>query len=298
MSDSRKPLKHPLAEIFGYPADSFSKEAERHRKNRLCPYNNKVPSCTKDKANDPLGVCSIFDGKDIAITCPIRFREKWLIADDAASFFFPKRQRWTSLTEVRLNDKNGATAGNIDIVLVSYDDKGRLLDFGALEVQGVYISGNIRRPFESYMEDPRRRYNMDWSGKLHYPRADYLSSSRKRLVPQLIFKGGILKTWNKKIAVALHRGFFNTLPKLTEVQSKDADIAWLVYDLRYNNATKRLELVKHQTVYTLFKPALEKITTPAVGSIEDFVRILQDKLDEKLDGTPPDAPTLLDIVEE
>jgi len=43
-------IEHPLAEVFGFPPDNFSKTAERYRINRLCPYNNKVPSCTKDKA--------------------------------------------------------------------------------------------------------------------------------------------------------------------------------------------------------------------------------------------------------
>ena len=53
--------KNPLAEIFGFPIDNLSADADRYRSNKLCPYNNKVPSCTKDKANDPLGVCSVFD---------------------------------------------------------------------------------------------------------------------------------------------------------------------------------------------------------------------------------------------
>jgi hypothetical protein len=134
--------RHPLAEVFGFPISNFSAEANRHRAKRLCPYNNKVPNCTKDKAKDPLGVCSVYDNSSIAITCPIRFRQDWLIADDAASFFFPPNVAWTSLTEVRLSDKSGRSAGNIDIVLVAYDDHGRVLDFGALEVQ-QYISQEI-----------------------------------------------------------------------------------------------------------------------------------------------------------
>lgn len=112
-----------------------------------------MPNCTKDKVNDPLGVCSIYDGSDIAITCPVRFRQNWVIAEDAANFFFPKGMKWTSLIEVRLNDRDGLSAGNIDVVLVSYNDQGRVTDFGALEVQGVYISENVRRPFEHYMQD-------------------------------------------------------------------------------------------------------------------------------------------------
>jgi hypothetical protein len=51
---------NPLAEVFGFPSNSFSEQAQRYRRNKLCPYNNKVPNCTKDKANDPLGVCSIY----------------------------------------------------------------------------------------------------------------------------------------------------------------------------------------------------------------------------------------------
>ena len=52
------------------------------------------------------------------------------------------------------------------------------------------------------MQDPESNRIMDWSKQANYPHADYLSSSRKRLAPQLIFKGGILKSWKKKTAVA------------------------------------------------------------------------------------------------
>ena len=211
---------HPLAEVFGFPPDNFSLEAKRYRKNKLCPFNNRVPSCTKDKANDPLGVCSILEKDDLTIVCPIRFRERWIVTDDAAAFFFPPGVSWTTLTEVRLNDKHGKSAGNIDVVLVAYDDSGRLLDFGALEIQSVYISGNIRRPFTRYMSDPHSNYNLDWTGHANYPRPDYLSSSRKRLAPQLIYKGGILNSWGKKMAVALHNSFYETLPTLPEVEAR------------------------------------------------------------------------------
>jgi hypothetical protein len=29
--------RHPLAEVFGFPANNHSREAVRHRQNRLCP---------------------------------------------------------------------------------------------------------------------------------------------------------------------------------------------------------------------------------------------------------------------
>ena len=110
-------ILHPLAEVFGFAATDMSAPANRHRTKRLCPFNNKVPNCTKDKAQDPLGVCSVFHENEAVITCPIRFRQQWLIADDAAEFFFGADAKWTTLTEVRLKDADGGSAGNIDVVL-------------------------------------------------------------------------------------------------------------------------------------------------------------------------------------
>jgi hypothetical protein len=153
---------NPLAEVFGFPTNNFSEQAGRYRHSRLCPYNNKVPNCTKDKANDPLGVCSIYHKQTPVITCPIRFRQDWIIAENAAELFFGENANWTSLTEVRLKDASGQSAGNIDMVLVSYDDRGKVVDFGAVEVQAVYISGNVRKPFETYISDPNGWASVEW----------------------------------------------------------------------------------------------------------------------------------------
>ena len=55
--------------------------------------------------------------------------------------------------------------------------------------------------------------------------SDYLSSSRKRLASQLISKGGILKTWARKQAVAVHNGFYESLSPLPEVPKERTDLA-------------------------------------------------------------------------
>lgn len=280
----------PLAEVFGHVVTDHSSKARRYRDLRLCPFNNKVPNCTKDKANAPLGVCSIYHEGQAIITCPVRFREEWLITVDAAAFFFPEATTWTSLTEVRLHDADGQSAGNIDIVLAAYDDHGKVYDFGALEIQAVYISGNVREPFEFYMQAPERHALMDWREQAkYYPRPDYLSSSRKRLAPQLIFKGGILQAWGKKSAVALHQGFYATLPELPQAPPQQADVAWLIYDLLPEYDGENLQsykLVLVETVYTEFSAALDKITRPKPGDINQFFHRLQVKIDEKL--TAPD----------
>lgn len=286
---------HPLAEIFGFPAANISRQASRYRKLRLCPFNNRVPNCTKDKAENPLGVCSIYTESGIAITCPVRFRQDWLIAEDSAGFFFEEGTTWTSLTEVRLNDRNCQSAGNIDVVLVAYDEKGKVTDFGALEIQGVYISGNVRRPFEYYMENPKENSGMSWRGKLNYPRPDYLSSSRKRLVPQLLYKGGILNSWGKKIAVALDKGFFETLPALKVTDPQNADIAWMIYSLEIIESNKTYSIKKERMVYTKFHESMDLIAKPSIGPISEFMDRLQAKLDEKLENDSKPETNNIDL---
>jgi len=167
------------------------------------------------------------------------------------------------------------------------------LDFGALEIQAVYISGNVRDPFEYYMQDPKGRAKMDWSDQPNYPRPDYLSSSRKRLAPQLLFKGGILHSWQKKSAVALNKSFFDTLPHLTKVPKSKADIAWLIYDLELTavNGHRKYKLTRIDEVFSEFEPTLLSITTPVPGKMGDFIRLLQERLDEQIE-TPPINKTI------
>jgi hypothetical protein len=215
------------------------------------------------------------------IICPIRFREDWGIISDAASFIFDKKATWTHVGEVRLKDKHGKSAGNIDYVLVSYDNKGRVVDFGSLEVQAVYISGNLTGPFTAYLENPSPDFT--WTQAFKFPKPDYLSSSRKRLIPQIIAKGSILKQWKKKQVVALQTSFYKTLPDLPEYDKSESDFAFFLYDL-VPTKSKTLELKLQRIVYTKFVKALEQIAKFEAGSIEEFTELLQKKLDAKRAG--------------
>jgi hypothetical protein len=284
--------KNPLVEVFGFPITNKSERALHYQRNSFCPFGNVVPKCTKVSEVDPLGVCSLFDKDEPTVVCPVRFKEDFLITTQAADFFFPEGTRWVALPEVRLNDANGKSAGNVDFVLVAHDDNGFITDFGALEIQAVYISGNVRRPFRAYIEDVTRT-TLNWAGAKEYPRPDYLSSSRKRLAPQLIYKGGIFKAWKKKMAVVIDRKFYRTLPELMEVEAKKADLAWFVYDLIPDAPSDTYKLTHHKTLYTEFGPALDTITKTEAGSVEDFVKVLQAKLKQLRKGEPVADSTLV-----
>jgi len=273
----------PLAEVFGFPIDNEGERALRYRENKLCPFNNIVSNCTKNSIEFPLGVCSLYHNDKPVVICPIRFREDWTIISDAAGFIFDKKDTWTHVGEVRLNDKHGKSAGNIDYVLVSYDNKGRVLNFGSLEVQSVYISGNLTGPFTAYLENPSQTFT--WTNAFKYPKPDYLSSSRKRLIPQIIAKGSILRQWNKKQAVALQTSFYNTLPALPEVDKDQSDFAFFLYDLIPDQITEKLSLKLQKVVYTSFAAALEQIAKFEAGPIGQFTELLQRKLDAKRAGS-------------
>lgn len=271
-----KSQKHPLAEVFGFKPKDQSSKARKHRDEEICPFNNGIDKCTKDKRDAPLGVCSIYADDRPVIICPVRFREEWKISRDAADFFFDAGQTFTALKEVRLKEKNGKSAGNVDLIIARHDSSGKVLDFGAVEVQAVYVSGNIRNPFEYYMEDPANRADMDWTQEPHFPRPDFLSSSRKRLAPQIMYKGQILRAWGKKLAVVVDAPFFETLPDMTTTTKEKAEVCWLVYDLIEVGA--RFEMTLSKTVYTTWNEVFKSITNPEIGEVSDFISVLEQKL--------------------
>ncbi len=67
-------------------------------------------------------------------------------------------------------------------------------------------------------------------------------------------------------------------------------MAWFIYDLKLqmgeNGQFGRYYLTKVDEVFTEFEPALVSITTPLPGQIEDFIKLLQEKLDEQLETSP------------
>ncbi|WP_084542995.1 NotI family restriction endonuclease [Deinococcus murrayi] len=171
------------------------------------------------------------------------------------------------------DEQNGSqekSAGNIDYVLAHIDTTvvgSRYLSdyhvnaYAALEVQAVYISGNVRNPFEAYMG------RASWDGS-NPPRPDWLSSSRKRLVPQLAWKGSVLHAWMKPIAVCVQAAFWDTMPYLSSVTTSDTasaayqEMAWVITDLERQGRIYRLRHI--QTLYSEFEKTLLAATqTPA-----------------------------------
>lgn len=280
-------MPQPLCEVFGFPVNNMSDEAIRHRREKLCPFNNKIPHCTKDKKKDPLGVCSVFDTGRPIITCPIRFRENWRILSDVYGFTLPGASDRDFVSEAKLVDDEKESVGKIDIVLLAIES-GVITDFGALEIQAVYISGNVRDPFLAYMDDPISRCCTDWKGP-NYPGPDWLSSV-KRLEHQMIMKGSLFKIWNKKFAVAVQTDFYSTLRGMARLETKekeDADMAWFLYDLSLNPAENRYNLTLERTVYFRLAEAIEQFSKISAGDVGEFEAVLKKKYEAVLKTRRP-----------
>lgn len=135
------------------------------------------------------------------MVCPARFREGGRVLRDAATAAFGPGKRVVALPEFRLLQlpESKKKIGKIDYVVAQMNEREDAVDFAAVEVQAVYVSGKgSRGAFEHYLRtggnhsDGRRR-------------ADFRSSAQKRLMPQLSLKVPVFRRWGKKFFVGCSR---------------------------------------------------------------------------------------------
>jgi hypothetical protein len=226
-------------------------------------------------------VCSLADEHSLVITCPNRFRERDVIFHDAAVFAFGTDDSTAVIPEVPFlrSTAGPARLGKIDYVLANHEE-GRLVDFCALEVQSVYMSGaSMRAEFVHYLE----------TGEVVQPQkerhADYRSSSHKRLMPQLMIKVPALRRWGKKVVVAIHDDFFGWLPPCPVVDESNAELTWLVYRAKDQGDSYCLHL--KQTVPTTLEDAVTSLTAAVPPPRQEFESQLQAALRQQLEAHGP-----------
>jgi len=190
-----------------------------------CPFRGN--DCAKGNKTDPLGICSLTEGRIATVVCPVRFLEGGIMFHDAAKIAFGKGVKCVAVPEVRvlevLRGGKRKKIGKVDFLL-THIVENKAVDFAALEVQAVYISGATIRPaFNHYiqtgelLDDGKRR-------------PDFRSSAQKRLMPQLALKVPIFRRWGKRFFVATDSTFFSELPPMNPQSSGNSEVTWLNYD--------------------------------------------------------------------
>jgi hypothetical protein len=146
---------------------------------------------------------------------------------DAARIAFGEGITCAAVPEVRvlevLREGKRKKIGKVDFLLTRVEG-GKAVDFAALEVQAVYISGKTIRPaFDQYV----RTGVLTDAGKR---RPDFRSSAQKRLMPQLALKVPIFRRWGKSFFVATDSTFFSELPTMNPQSAGNGEVTWLSYD--------------------------------------------------------------------
>lgn len=198
-----------ILELFGYSPRDDSKEARLVREEKICPF--VAAPCDKSFGGinrTVHGVCSVelLDGRTTPV-CPKRFygRRHEFLSEVATDAFGPGVElippgvslsraghdsdtpvlvfghQWNR--EVRLPGRGTGTL-SVDWILARLNSSGDLADFVAVEVQSIDTTGTYRGAWEREMDG--QASVADGSG-LNW------ANVRKRILPQLIDKGHILR---------------------------------------------------------------------------------------------------------
>jgi restriction endonuclease NotI len=216
-----------------------------------CPFRDS--KCTKGGKQRPLGICSFGDEKAATSVCPVCFLQGNRIFVDAGRIAFGEGKRIVVVPEMRLLrvPDTGKRIGKIDFLIAVLDPSGKPIDFAALEVQAVYISGKSVRPF---FNEFLRTEILPEAAKA---RPDYRSSAQKRLMPQLSLKVPVFRRWGKRFFVVVDEPFFTALPKIRRVEGKEnSEITWLVYELNRNAPGIGYSLSDPDVIFTLWDDVL------------------------------------------
>ena len=180
---------------------------------------------------------------------------------DAAALAFGRGATCVAVPEVRLLEvtRRGRKTkiGKVDFLIARIEGQ-RAVDFAALEVQAVYISGESVRPaYERYL---RTGELTDASKR----RPDFRSSAQKRLMPQLALKVPIFRRWGKRFFVVVDKTFFDALPPMAEQTFGNSEITWLSYDLQRQQAGgfRMLEPTVTHTIWDDVQEALREGDAP------------------------------------
>ena len=194
-----------IIEFFGYSPHDSSEVAAQARAGRHCPFLNR--QCVKTLSDGEIsGACTLKpkNGGPV-ICCPIRLyagnyevlRDIARVAFGAVVPLLPANRitedsgecvvvfgkGWGK--ELRLPSRGHSGSYFVDWVLARVSATGVLIDFVAVEVQSIDTTGNYRGEREAYLLNQpfpgRSTAGFNWE------------NVNKRIVPQLIYKGHVLR---------------------------------------------------------------------------------------------------------
>jgi hypothetical protein len=185
-------MTFPIVEIFGFPPDNDSVEADICRTRYWCPFLDVRCIKSGHGVPIPLGTCSVLSSYGPVVTCPKRFYgHSYALIRDVATALLETQSNVVTVSEI------GTTpSSTFDWIAVRHDGVGNIQDYHGIEVQSIDITGSVRPYFEAYMQggdtsSVRHSYGINWANVF------------KRGMPQFLAKAAILASYGKKLAVVV-----------------------------------------------------------------------------------------------
>lgn len=266
-------VRYP-AEVFGFPVENRSAEAEAVRQQHQCPFVNAPCSKKSRLVSYPMGVCSAHvNGHAVAI-CPRRFLEGQTIFRDIAQDYFGSTNDLLLFSEVKLKG-----IGSFDYVLVRHKPMGsEVEDFVIVEFQTdqTTSTGKLVQALEDFV-----------NGKdvtaTHYPFGLNTYDTLKRSYTQILNKGVAMEHWNQRIYWVFQEYVFDNLlqryqPNFTP-GSSDTNV-FAIYDLVRQTKTYALILQRFvsASVDALFNALRQN---PNVPEKDQFIATLQARIEQQ-----------------
>ncbi|PTS79782.1 hypothetical protein DBR17_11535 [Sphingomonas sp. HMWF008] len=203
-----------IVEFFGY--EPYQREASPFVTDRQCPFTRG--DCIKPDH----GACSVKQvNSGIIICCPNRlYADDYRALSEVGHEVFGQGTELITASDARLRKAQGTLTGNqavlfgkrwggelplprppradggkagsyyVDWIVAKIDQNGELLEFTALEVQSIDTTGNYGDQAEAYFEGKP----FPGMGGRGYSDADMnWENVNKRILPQLIYKGHVLR---------------------------------------------------------------------------------------------------------
>jgi hypothetical protein len=259
-------------EIFGISTENKTNNISN---NYFCRFLNS--QCDKQSRilNYPLGICSVNHNVGKAIVCPHRFLENNIVFTNIAKDAFGNTSNVILFSEVKLGN-----VGSFDFILVKHKPiSSKIEDFCIVEFQSDSTTGTGK--LVNAMQDYIKGENI-LNNKYNFGLNTY--NTIKLSYIQMLIKGQVMEKWNKSIYWVLQKYVFENIInrfKLIDMNySSKNSTKFFLYDLFENKEFYNIKLVekKSSTINNLLKA----FTMQPVPAIDDFIKILENKIELKL----------------
>jgi len=268
--------KHP-AEVFGYPVDVSSVQAQDARQRHWCPFVEEECNKASRLISYPMGVCSVQYANHIIALSPRRFLQDRIVFREIAYHYFGSHSDLLLFGEVGVGN-----VGTFDYVMVKHKPlSSDIEDFVVIEFQTAQTTGtgSLVKAFQDFMQSKKFETSSYGFGL-------NLADIWKRSFTQILNKGIVLEQWDHKIYWVVQEPVYQDLLERYNLNGMGYDpehkTVFTIYDLRRNHDKyelfrTRIESSSTDTLFAAFRK------NPNIPPLDAFIDKLKNRLRARME---------------